>query len=174
MSKIFWQILTRFSTSDSFLAVLKISTEHGSRVPVGSCFGNRKQHWTKSSGKLFLLFIVTNLLPLLGLARKSIKHNLKFLEISKSRALKFFCVLETTLSCSKTLLSTLNHCLLRCSVNSAAFIFTHYIGICSNISRKQIYTHFIQEVNMIVWISSSYRAEFYGHFSKPHIFIFIW
>ena len=30
-----------------------------------------------------------------------------------SRAPKFFCVLEITLSCSKTALSTLNHCLLR-------------------------------------------------------------
>ena len=30
-----------------------------------------------------------------------------------SRALKFFCVLETILSCSETVLSTLNHCLLR-------------------------------------------------------------
>ena len=38
------QFLTRFSTSDWFLAMLKISTEHGSGVPVGSCFGNRKQH----------------------------------------------------------------------------------------------------------------------------------
>ena len=69
------QFLTRFSTSDWFLSMLKSSTEHGSRVPVESCFGNRKQHWTNSSGKLFLLFIVTNLLPLPGLARKSMKHN---------------------------------------------------------------------------------------------------
>ena len=29
-----------------------------------------------------------------------------------SHALKCFCVLETTLPCSKTVLSTLNHCLL--------------------------------------------------------------
>ena len=37
----------------------------------------------------------------------------KTLEYSTgSRALKFFYVLETTLSCSKTVLSTLNHCLL--------------------------------------------------------------
>ena len=68
------QFLTRFSTSDWFLAMFKISTEHGSRAPVGSCFGNRKQHWTKSSGKLFLLFIVTYR-PLPGLAWKSMKHN---------------------------------------------------------------------------------------------------
>ena len=33
----FRQFLTRFSTSDWFLAMLKISTEHGSVVPVGSC-----------------------------------------------------------------------------------------------------------------------------------------
>ena len=72
---IFRQSLTRFSTTDWFLTMLKISTEHGSTVPVGSCFGNRKQHGTKSSGKLFLLFIVTNLLPLPGLARKSVKHD---------------------------------------------------------------------------------------------------
>ena len=37
------QFLTRLSTSDWFLAMLKISTEHGSRVPLGSYFGNRKQ-----------------------------------------------------------------------------------------------------------------------------------
>ena len=36
----------------------------------------------------------------------------KTLEYSTaSRALKFFCVLETILLCSKTVLSTLNHCL---------------------------------------------------------------
>ena len=38
--------------------------------------------------------------------RKTLEHS------TASRALKFFCVLETTLSCSKTVLSTLNHCLL--------------------------------------------------------------
>ena len=54
VSVMFRQFLTRFSTSDWFLAMLKISTEHGSRAPVGSCFGNRKQHCKKSSGKLFL------------------------------------------------------------------------------------------------------------------------
>ena len=39
--KVFRQFLTRFSTSDWFFAMLKISTEHGSvvpaGVPVGSC-----------------------------------------------------------------------------------------------------------------------------------------
>ena len=39
--------------------------------------------------------------------RKTLEHS------TASRALKFFCVLETTLSCSKTVLSTLNHRLLR-------------------------------------------------------------
>ena len=39
--------------------------------------------------------------------RKTLEHS------TASRALKFFCVLETTLSCSKTVLSTLNYCLLR-------------------------------------------------------------
>ena len=42
--KLIRQFLTRFSTYDWFLAMLKISTEHGSRVPGGSCFRNRKQH----------------------------------------------------------------------------------------------------------------------------------
>ena len=52
-----------------------------------------------------VLFLSTpGLFPAL---RKTLKHS------TASRALKFFCVLETTLSCSKIVLSTLNHCLLR-------------------------------------------------------------
>ena len=62
---LFRQFLTRFSTSDWFLAMLKISIEHGSRVPVGSCFGNRKQRSTKQNGKLFLLLFMVTYLPLL-------------------------------------------------------------------------------------------------------------
>ena len=52
-----------------------------------------------------VLFLSTpGLFPAL---RKTLEHS------TASRALKFFCVLETTLSYSKTVLSTLNHCLLR-------------------------------------------------------------
>ena len=52
-----------------------------------------------------VLFLSTpGLFPAL---RKTLEHS------TASRALKFFWVLETTLSCSKTVLSTLNHCLLR-------------------------------------------------------------
>ena len=52
-----------------------------------------------------VLFLSTpGLLPAL---RKTLEHS------TASRALKFFCVQETTLSCSNTVLSTLNHCLLR-------------------------------------------------------------
>ena len=51
-----------------------------------------------------VLFLSTpGLFPAL---RKTLEHS------TGSRALKFFCMLETTLSCSKTVLSTLNHCLL--------------------------------------------------------------
>ena len=38
-----------------------------------------------SSRRSFLLFIVSHLLPLHGLVKKSMKHDLKFLKISKSR-----------------------------------------------------------------------------------------
>ena len=52
-----------------------------------------------------VLFLSTpGLFPAL---RKTLEHS------TASRALKFFCMLETTLSCSKTVLSTLNPCLLR-------------------------------------------------------------
>ena len=52
-----------------------------------------------------VLFLSTpGLFPAL---RKTLEHEMQ------SSALKFFCVLETTLSYSKTVLSTLNHCLLR-------------------------------------------------------------
>ena len=39
--------------------------------------------------------------------RKTLEHE------TASRALQFLCVLETTLPCSKTVLSTMNICLLR-------------------------------------------------------------
>ena len=52
-----------------------------------------------------VLFLSTpGLFPALS---KTLEHS------TASRALKFFCMLETTLLCSKTVLSTLNHCLLR-------------------------------------------------------------
>ena len=51
-----------------------------------------------------LLLSTPGLFPAL---RKTLEHS------TASRALKFFCLLETTLSCSKTVLSTLKHCLLR-------------------------------------------------------------
>ena len=52
-----------------------------------------------------VLFLSTpGLFPAL---RKMLEHSTAY------RALKFFGVLEATLSCSKTVLSTLNHCLLR-------------------------------------------------------------
>ena len=52
-----------------------------------------------------VLFLSTpGLFPAL---RKTIEHS------TASRAEKFFCVLETTLSCSKTVLSTLKYFLLR-------------------------------------------------------------
>ena len=40
----FRQFLTRFSTSDWFLAMLKISTGHDSRASVRNRVGNSKQH----------------------------------------------------------------------------------------------------------------------------------
>ena len=52
-----------------------------------------------------VLFLSTpGLFPAL---RKALEHS------TASRALTFVCVLETTLSCSKTVLSTLDNCLLR-------------------------------------------------------------
>ena len=55
-----------------------------------------------------VLFLSTpGLFPAL---RKTLEHSIA------SRAVKFFCMLETTLLCSKTVLSTLNHCLL-CYLN---------------------------------------------------------
>ena len=58
----------------------------------------------KNGSACSVLFLSTpGLLPAL---RKTIEHS------TAPRALKFFCVLETTLECSKTVLSTLNHCLL--------------------------------------------------------------
>ena len=60
-----------------------------------------------NSSACSVLFLSTpGLFPAL---RKTLEHS------TASRALKFFCVLETTLPCSKTVLSMLNHCLLRYS-----------------------------------------------------------
>ena len=56
------------------------------------------------SGCSVLFLSTPGLFPAL---RKTVEHS------TASRALEFFCVLETTLSCSKTVLSILKHCLLR-------------------------------------------------------------
>ena len=86
MSKHFRQFSKRFSTYD-----WKISTEHGSVVPAGVPVGNCVSETVNnieikpSRGRSFLFFIVSHLLPLHGLVKKSMKHDLKFLEISKSR-----------------------------------------------------------------------------------------
>ena len=54
----FRQFLTRFSTSDSFLAMLKISTEHGSgSSAMESCVSEIVNN-TESIGRSFLLFII--------------------------------------------------------------------------------------------------------------------
>ena len=78
----FRQFLTKFSTSDWFLDLLKISTEHGSRVPVGSCVSETVNNIENIKRKVVLvilvvvvLVIVTHLVSLSGLARKSVKHN---------------------------------------------------------------------------------------------------
>ena len=77
------QFLARFSTIDWFLDVLKISTEHGSRVPVANGLGNSKQDFENNIEQEVVLFlIVTYLLPLgalglPGLAPNSVKHNIR-------------------------------------------------------------------------------------------------
>ena len=80
----FRQFLTRFSRSDWFLAMLKISTEHGSKVPVGKLFRKQKTTLNNIKRKVVLVIHGNYLMPLPGLTRKSMKHNfLKFLEINK-------------------------------------------------------------------------------------------
>ena len=77
----FRQFLTRFSRSDWFLDVLKVSTEHGSRVQCQvplETVNKIKQH---GAGNRFFS-MVTYLLPLRtsdlpGLAPKSVKHNFR-------------------------------------------------------------------------------------------------
>ena len=65
-----------------------------------------------------VLFLSTpGLFP--ALRKKTLEHS------TASRALKFFCVLKTSLSCSKTVLSTLNHCFLRYYISLHVIIF-HY------------------------------------------------
>ena len=54
--KVFRQFLTRFSRSDWFLAMLKISTEHGSKVPVGKLF--RKQKTTLNDIKWKVVLVI--------------------------------------------------------------------------------------------------------------------
>ena len=67
-------------------------------------FGNCLNAINNGSACSVLFLSTPGLFPAL---RKTLEHS------TASRALKFFSVLDTTLSCSKTVLSTLNHCLLR-------------------------------------------------------------
>ena len=74
----FRQFLTRFSMSDWFLAMLKISAEHGSGVSVGSSKLETENNnaVTTSSRKLFLLFMVTiKSAAFAWTCSKSMKHN---------------------------------------------------------------------------------------------------
>ena len=50
------QFLTRFSRSDWLLAMLKIRTEHGSKVPVGKLF--RKQKTTLNNIKRKVVLVI--------------------------------------------------------------------------------------------------------------------
>ena len=72
-------------------------------------FGNCLNAINNGSACSVLFPSTPGLFPALG---KTLEHSTAF------RALKFFCVLETILSCSKTVLSTLNHGLLRYQIIS--------------------------------------------------------
>ena len=54
------QFLTRFSTSNWFLAMLKISTEHGSVVPVGSCVSETVNNIDNIKRKVVLVILYRN------------------------------------------------------------------------------------------------------------------
>ena len=56
----FRQFLTRFSTSELFLYVLKIGTEHGIGVPVVSGVGSSRQDKITSNGRSFFIILYGN------------------------------------------------------------------------------------------------------------------
>ena len=88
-----------------------------------------------------VLFLSTaGLFPVL---RKTLEHS------TASLAPKFFCVLETTLSCSKTVLSMLNHCLLRyflCLFQQRNQIYRFCINILFELC-DEIYMTYLSKVH---------------------------
>ena len=78
------------------------STCHHSALKFEACFSINAI--TNGSACSVLFLSTTGLFPA---RRKILEHE------TQSRALMFFLVLETTLKCSKTVLNTVNHCLLR-------------------------------------------------------------
>ena len=54
------QFLTRISTSNWFLAMLKISTEHGSVVPVRSCVSETVNNIDNIKRKVVLVILYRN------------------------------------------------------------------------------------------------------------------
>ena len=89
----FRQFLTRFSTSDWFFAMLKISTEHGSVVPAGvpveSCASETVNN-TESIKQKVVLVIYRNSSAIFAWACSKINEAwfLKFLKISKFNSRK--------------------------------------------------------------------------------------
>ena len=75
MQNSFRQFLTRFATSDWFLAMLKI----GSVVPVGSCVSETVNNIENIKWKVVLFIIVTDLLLFPGRVQKSMKHYFEIL-----------------------------------------------------------------------------------------------
>ena len=96
--------------------------------------------------------------------RETLEHS------TTSCALKFFCLLETTVSYSETVLSTLNHCLLRYSITDHQIVFQkqyHNADFQNKIPRHKRNVHLESNKSIKYFLSgtkdSTYQIYLCGH-----------